>query len=109
MTFESNIAFDSDIVHNPTFACGLSLRDPRFSCGLSGSIPRMSTGLLGVFSADYLEVSPTVMWLTEENLFSGEFEVVSNVSWIIEGGTDIEAIGVLANSTKIDNSTWIKN
>lgn len=33
---------------------------------------------------DYLLISPEVMWLTEDNDYSGVFEVYSNVDWIIK-------------------------
>lgn len=31
-----------------------------------------------------LEVSPDTIWLTPENLFSGDFDIISNVKWLIE-------------------------
>lgn len=33
---------------------------------------------------DYLIVSPEIAWLTEDNDFSADFEVVANVKWIAE-------------------------
>lgn len=35
-------------------------------------------------SAPYIEVTPQVVWLTPENLFSGDFDIISNVKWLIE-------------------------
>ena len=35
-------------------------------------------------TAPYIEVTPQVIWLTPENLFSDDFDVVSNVKWKIE-------------------------
>lgn len=31
-----------------------------------------------------LEVSPSTIWLTPENLYSGDFDIVSNVNWLID-------------------------
>lgn len=46
---------------------------------------RASVGLLcGFVKTDYLNVRPTVVWLTPENLFTGDFDIESNVEWEIE-------------------------
>ena len=40
---------------------------------------------VGLVSGDvFVIVSPEVMWLTEDNGFSGEFEVRSNTDWNVE-------------------------
>lgn len=35
-------------------------------------------------TAPYIEVTPQMIWLTPGNLFSGDFDIISNVKWLIE-------------------------
>ena len=35
-------------------------------------------------TAPYIEVSPNTIWLTPENLYSGDFDIISNVNWLID-------------------------
>ncbi len=58
---------------------------------LSGALRRIGGQLngrlsyVGLVSGDvFVIVSPEVMWLTEDNGFSGEFEVRSNTDWNVE-------------------------
>ena len=37
-----------------------------------------------VGQADYLMVTPDVVWLTDANNFTANYEVYSNIEWIIE-------------------------
>lgn len=58
--------------------------------GLSG-VAMAVRGLKGMCSivcslnrTPFLKVSPDVVWLTYEEISSGEFDVISNVNWTIE-------------------------
>lgn len=51
----------------------------------TGERLKMTASLVCNVSDEFrLEVSPDTIWLTSENLFSGDFDIISNVKWVIE-------------------------
>lgn len=60
----------------------------------------------------YLFVEPEFIWLTEANDWSHDFDVKSNVDWVIDVGTgedDKDIVSMLFNELMIDNNTLLIN
>lgn len=60
----------------------------------------------------FLFVEPEIVWLTEANDWSHDFDVKSNVDWVIDVGTsedDKDIVSMLFNELMIDNNTLLIN
>lgn len=60
----------------------------------------------------FLIVEPEIVWLTEANDWSHDFDVKSNVDWVIDVGTsedDKDIVSMLFNELMIDNNTLLIN
>lgn len=70
---------------------GIVVKSSRIGDGISISTNRIGKGLIvdcsiicTVNKDSYLFVSPTFVWLTQDMLSSGEFDIKSNTSWNID-------------------------
>lgn len=60
----------------------------------------------------FLFVEPEIVWLTEANDWSHDFDVKSNVDWVIDveaSEDDKDIVSMLFNELTIDNNTLLTN